>query len=146
MIARLPRRPSNTPPANPAFHKELSWWSRDDGAIVGVVIEDQVDFDFSWVVFERNARNLYNAIDCGASLPTQAAALDALHAAMDKPQHKTLDDFMPGADALHERIVEAVEEVSGVTFARCPKCGQPTVPGRDDMLCDACFGGGGFDA
>jgi hypothetical protein len=97
MIARLQQRPSNTPPANPTFHKELSWWSRDDGAIVGVVLEDQVDFDFSFVVFERNARSLYNAIDCGASLPTQAAALGALRAAMDKPQHKTLDDFMPGA-------------------------------------------------
>jgi hypothetical protein len=144
-IKPLSQRPPNVPPAN-RLHRELSWWARDDGAIIGAVIEDQVDHDFSWIVLERNERGLYNAIDCQASLPTQIAARDALHAAMSKPTQKTLDDLMPGAGAVRERIVEGLEEVSGVVFARCPKCGKPTTPGRENLLCDACFRGGGLDA
>jgi hypothetical protein len=148
MNTRMQQRPPNTPPANPMLHKELSWWSRDDDAIVGVVIEDQVDHDFSWVVLERNKRSLYNAIDCAASLPTEGAALTALHAAMGAPSVKTLDDLMPAswsARGMHERLVEAAEETTGVVFARCPKCGAPTTPGREDMLCDDCYRGGLLD-
>jgi hypothetical protein len=134
------RRPLNAPPANPMFHREVSWWSKDDGAVVGAVIEDQVDHDFAFVVFERNDRRLYNAINCQASLPTQVAATEALHAAMRDLKRQTLDDLVPGVS--RQRVVEALEEVSGVAFARCQKCGAPTVPGRDDMLCDDCYGAG----
>jgi hypothetical protein len=139
-IKPIRRRPLNAPPANPMFHREVSWWSKDDGAVVGAVIEDQVDHDFAFVVFERNERRLYNAINCQASLPTQVAATEALHAAMSDLKRQTLDDLIPGVS--RERVVDALEEVSGVAFARCPKCGAPTVPGRDDMLCDDCYGEG----
>jgi hypothetical protein len=136
-ITRLQTKPENTPLPNAVFHKELTWWSKSDGEIVGVVIEDQVDHDFSLVVLERNGRGLYNAIDLNHSIPSQVVATRALHAAMGERQHKTLDDFVPGVS--HERMVEAEEKLTGTVYPRCPNCQKPMVRGRDGMLCDDCY-------
>ena len=37
-------------PAGPALHRDLMWYATDDDAVLGVVILDLVDKDYSWVV------------------------------------------------------------------------------------------------
>jgi hypothetical protein len=34
---------------HPALHRELMWYATDDDAVIGVVILDLVDRDYSWV-------------------------------------------------------------------------------------------------
>ncbi|MEM5515580.1 hypothetical protein WNY37_01375 [Henriciella sp. AS95] len=66
---------------------ELAWYSTPDEKLLGVLLHDKVDFDFTWVVFARDEVFRYRAVDVNASLPTFEAAynelidrLGALHA------------------------------------------------------------------
>jgi len=36
--------------SHPKLHRELMWYATDDDAVLGVVILDLVDKDYSWVV------------------------------------------------------------------------------------------------
>jgi len=68
---------------HPKLHRELMWYATDDDAVLGVVILDLVDKDYSWVVLTENDQGAgYTAIDIGASLPTEDDATAALHDAM----------------------------------------------------------------
>jgi hypothetical protein len=70
---------------DPRLHEELAWFATDDGEVLGVVIRDRIDKDFSWVVLmQSDSVNGYYAVDCAASLPSQDAAKEALHVAMER--------------------------------------------------------------
>lgn len=70
---------------HPLLHQELAWYATDDDAVLGVIILDLVDHDFSWVVLTENDQGPgYTAIDLETSLPTMAAATAALHTAMER--------------------------------------------------------------
>jgi hypothetical protein len=57
----------------------------DGDTVLGVVIRDRVDDNFSWLMLTCNDEGPgYTAIDLGASLPTREAATRALHAAMEQ--------------------------------------------------------------
>jgi hypothetical protein len=72
---------------DPSLHRELMWYATEDNAVLGVVILDLVDKDYSWVVLTENDQGPgYTAIDMGASLPTEEDATAALHDAMRKCQ------------------------------------------------------------
>jgi hypothetical protein len=72
---------------DPRLHRELMWYATEDNAVLGVVILDLVDKDYSWVVLTENDQGPgYTAIDMGASLPTEEDATAALHDAMRKCQ------------------------------------------------------------
>jgi hypothetical protein len=72
----------------PQLHQELSWFATDDNCVLGVVTLDHVDHDFGWVVLTQNEQGPgFTAIDLGISLPTGAAATQALHEAMLAHQH-----------------------------------------------------------
>jgi hypothetical protein len=70
---------------DPRLHEELAWYATDDGSVLGVVIRDRIDHDFSWVVLTHShMADGYCAVDCAASLPSQDAAKEALHSAMER--------------------------------------------------------------
>ena len=72
---------------DPRLHRELMWYATEDNAVLGVVILDLVDKDYSWVVLTENDQGPgYTAIEMGASLPTEEDATAALHDAMRKCQ------------------------------------------------------------
>jgi hypothetical protein len=68
---------------HPLLHRELAWYASDDNTILGVVILDLVDKDYSWVVLTENDQCPgFSAIDLGTSLPSEDDATAALHDAM----------------------------------------------------------------
>ena len=65
------------------LHENLAWFATEDDVVLGVVIRDKVDNDFSWVVLTENDQGPgFTAIDMGVSLPTEGAATQALLRAM----------------------------------------------------------------
>jgi hypothetical protein len=84
MIRQIDKSLFNIPlSSHPERHSELIWYATDDDAVLGVVILDLADKDYSWVVLTENDRGPgYTAIDIGASLPTEDDATAALHDAM----------------------------------------------------------------
>ena len=68
---------------NPMLHRELTWYATGDDAVLGVVILDLVDKDYSWVALTQSDRGAgYTAADIGETLPTEEDATAALHDAM----------------------------------------------------------------
>jgi hypothetical protein len=59
------------------LHTELEWWRRADGQVIGTVILDSVDKDYSWVMLRRG-RAGFAFEDLGVSLPSVQAAREAL--------------------------------------------------------------------
>ena len=70
---------------DPNLHHELEWYATDDDQVLGAVILDQIDRDFSWVVLTQNEQGPgYTCIDLGHSLPSIEIARTKLHAAMER--------------------------------------------------------------
>jgi hypothetical protein len=67
---------------DPRCHEELSWWATADDRVLGVVIRDLVDDDYSWVVLMREPGGVFRAIDLAISMPSLEIAAEALHTAM----------------------------------------------------------------
>jgi hypothetical protein len=68
---------------HPMLHEELEWYVDDNYAVLGVLIRDKIDDDFSWVVLTQNKQGPgFTAVDQQASLPTPKDARVALFAAM----------------------------------------------------------------
>ena len=70
MIRQVDKSRFNIPmSSHPDRHRELMWYATEDDAVLGVVILDLVDKDYSWVVLTENDQGPgYTAIDMGASL------------------------------------------------------------------------------
>jgi len=71
MIRQVDKSRFNIPMSgHPKLHRELMWYATDDDAVLGVVILDLADKDYSWVVLTENDQGPgFTAIDMGASLP-----------------------------------------------------------------------------
>ncbi len=84
MIRQVDKSRFNIPMSgHPELHHELMWYATDDDTVLGVVILDLVDKDYSWVVLTENDQGPgYTAIDIGASLLSEDDATAALHDAM----------------------------------------------------------------
>ena len=68
---------------HPKLHRELMWYATDDDAVLGVVILDLVDKDYSWAVLTQSDQATgYTTADLGQSRPTEEDATAALHDAM----------------------------------------------------------------
>ena len=81
MIRQVDKSRFNIPmSSHPDRHRELMWYATEDDAVLGVVILDLVDKDYSWVVLTQGPG--FTAIDIGASLPSEDDATAALHDAM----------------------------------------------------------------
>ena len=67
------------------IYRELAWYATADDAVLGGVILDLVDYDYSYIVMTMNEQGVgYTAVDGAVSLPTEDAATEALYAAMVK--------------------------------------------------------------
>jgi hypothetical protein len=68
---------------HPSLHEELMWYATDDDRVLGVVIRDRVDNDYSWVVLTREGGETFKGVDLAASRPDVATATAELHVAME---------------------------------------------------------------
>ena len=74
---------------DPRLHRNIQWYATEDNRVLGVVVLDLVDLDFSWVVLTENDQGPgFTAIDLGHSLPTVPEATRALHQAMEQQRAK----------------------------------------------------------
>jgi hypothetical protein len=67
---------------HPLCHEELSWWATADDRVLGVVIRDKIDDDFSWVILMRHPGGVFRAVDLATNMPSTEVAADAPYAAM----------------------------------------------------------------
>jgi hypothetical protein len=68
---------------HPALHEEIMWYATADDRVLGVVIRDRVDNDYSWVMLMREAGEAFKGVDLATSRPDIATAIAELHAAME---------------------------------------------------------------
>lgn len=54
--------------------REVEWWSDLDEHVLGAVLLDTTDQDWSWIVLGRDERGLFRAIDLQVSIPTRRRA------------------------------------------------------------------------
>ena len=85
MIRQVRKSRFNIPmSSHPDRHRELRWYATEDDAVLGVVILDFVDKDYSWAALTQSDQAAgYTTADMGQSpLPTEDDATAALHDAM----------------------------------------------------------------
>jgi len=85
MIRQIDKSRFNIPmSSHPDRHRELMWYATEDDAVLGVVILDLVDKDYSWAALTQSDQAAgYTTADMGQSpLPTEDDATAALHDAM----------------------------------------------------------------
>ncbi len=85
--------------ATRAVSKELSWWSSENGDILGVVILDRADQDFGWIMLVRDCVGMFRCIDLGVSLSSeQLATLQLRNAIINKSQDPVFTGCEPQGD------------------------------------------------
>jgi hypothetical protein len=74
---------------DPRLHQNLRWWATEDERVLGVLILNLVDHDFSWVVLTRadqgdefDGHGAYRAVNLGHSCTSKTQARNQLFAAM----------------------------------------------------------------
>ena len=86
----------------PGTHRNLQWYATDDNRVLGVVILDLVDSDYSWVVLSEEPQNDefdgtgYRAINLGHSLPDRETAARQLCKTMLEERERILCEFPLG--------------------------------------------------
>lgn len=66
---------------HPALHRELAWYATEDETVIGVVILDLVDGDYSWVALTKQPV-VFKASDLGTSCVSRELAMQQLQTAM----------------------------------------------------------------
>lgn len=69
-------------PAASYISEELAWYSNKDESVIGVVLLDTIDNDFTAIVLGQDEVGKYRAFDLESSMLTQDAATEWLHRAM----------------------------------------------------------------
>jgi len=71
---------------NPDLHRNLQWYATADDKVLGVVVLDLIDKDYSWVMLTEDAEQGpgFSACDMKHSLPSEEAATIELHATMKR--------------------------------------------------------------
>jgi hypothetical protein len=62
---------------------EVEWFSDDEERVLGIVVLDNTDQDWSWMVLGRDEAGLFRAIDFKVSIPTREEARNLLIAKLD---------------------------------------------------------------
>jgi len=73
---------------NLMLHRNLAWYATSDDSVLGVVVLDKIDKDYSWVVLKDSGKG-FCAEDLGHSLATVDQATKALHASMTAHRRTT---------------------------------------------------------
>lgn len=85
------------------FTDELAWFACKREKVLGMVLLDLIDKDYSWVIFGRDELQRYRAIDVKVSLSTFDDACDDLFRAMASAV-EAADEFFHQGDAAGEPI------------------------------------------
>jgi hypothetical protein len=56
------------------IYEEREWWADEDERVIGVVVFDKIDDDWSYMVLGRDETGLFRGMDQGIELPSQASA------------------------------------------------------------------------
>jgi hypothetical protein len=67
---------------DPLCHEELMWYATGDDRVLGVLIRDKIDDDYTWVVLTRRAGETWRAVELEVSKVTVDEARSGLHAMM----------------------------------------------------------------
>jgi hypothetical protein len=78
------------------FLQEIEWFSDSIARVLGTVIHDLVDDDFSYVVLGRDECGLFRAIDLRASIKSQEQAGEALREKMKEHLRTGAESFPQG--------------------------------------------------
>ncbi len=81
---------------------EIAWFSTKKDRILGVLLFDVHDNDYSYVVLGRDSDKIFKAIDCVVSIETKEGAIERLHKEMEKKAKNTDDSYYQ--DELKEKF------------------------------------------
>jgi hypothetical protein len=77
---------------HPLMHRTLEWYGTDDSKLLGAVILDLVDKDYSWVILGDDGEQVgYTCLLADASISSQEEATKLLHSEMQN-YHKLLEE------------------------------------------------------
>lgn len=76
--------------------REVEWWADSQERVIGTVLFDLTDKDWSWIVLGRDERGLFRPIDLGVSIETREKAQLALREALRK--HAASGEIFPQQD------------------------------------------------
>jgi hypothetical protein len=82
------------------MYREVEWYATEDERLLGVVILDRIDADYSWIVLSKDKGGAYRSPWLsGVSLLTREAARQALHAAMEGAELRSEADLCAAQEA-----------------------------------------------
>ncbi len=83
-----------------ALWRELEWFEAGEGRLLGAVVLDRTDADYSWAILCRDATGEFRAAATECSLATQGVARAALAAAIAEALQCTDEQLRAGQDTL----------------------------------------------
>lgn len=78
------------------YVEEIEWYATPDERLIGMLERDRIDHDFGWVIFGRDERLRFRAIDVNASLPSPEAARQQLFEKMKEQCGKPDEAYHQG--------------------------------------------------
>lgn len=75
------------------FAREEEWWSDSKEHLLGIILLDRFDKDWSWVVLCRDEHGRFRGIDLAVSISTRDEARTALQNKMREYSEKGLEVF-----------------------------------------------------
>lgn len=93
------------------FAEEREWYADQDENILGIVLLDKIDHDWSYVVLGRDELASFAAIDQNVSLPTVDAAREELHNKMLQYSAAGEKVFPQGRDRKGQKIFQLFHPV-----------------------------------
>jgi hypothetical protein len=70
-------------PMTVTFYDEQEWFIRKDRQVLGLVLRDRVDHDYSFVLFTQGPEGVFVAGDLGINFSHQDGAVSALQQKME---------------------------------------------------------------
>ena len=96
----------------------MQWLASADKRAVGTLIQDMVDYDYSWVCFFRR-RDCYAFVDAACSIPTPTAARRALEQRMADNKNLGPTGNLREAVLEHGEAIAAIAAALGPIEPRC---------------------------
>jgi hypothetical protein len=80
-------------PLGAAIVQEKEWWADEDERVLGAVLLDNFDHDWSWIVLGRDEKGLFRGIDQDVSLSSQRKARAYLRVALENHARSGAAEF-----------------------------------------------------
>lgn len=92
------------------YVQEAAWFATNEERLLGLIVWDRYDHDFGWVVLGRDRTARFRAIAQAASIPSFAAAHNALNDAMDQLHQQPDEEYHQGDE--HGRPVDFFQPIA----------------------------------